>query len=64
MRHFRFRIGQDERGAWLRHMSAAVRASQASPADAAALLAYFESAATSLMNQPPVRGVAEQKGYS
>jgi hemoglobin len=52
MRHFPFRIGQLERDAWLRHMHAAVRASDASPADAEALLAYFETAATSLINQP------------
>jgi hemoglobin len=52
MRHFPFRIGQLERDAWLRHMHAAVQASDASPADAEALLAYFETAATSLINQP------------
>src|SRR5438270_11517914 len=52
MRHFRFRIGQAERDAWLIHMHAAVEASPASPADAAALLAYFETAATSLINHP------------
>jgi hemoglobin len=52
MRHLRFRIGQAEREAWLRHMGAAVMASQASPADAEALLDYFQTAATSLLNQP------------
>jgi hemoglobin len=52
MRHFPFRIGQTERDAWLHHMLAAVRASAASPADAEALSAYFETAATSLINQP------------
>ena len=52
MRHFPFRIGQPERDAWLAHMRAAVEASPASPADAAALTAYFESAATSLINHP------------
>ena len=52
MRHFRFRIGQQERDAWLAHMRSAVEASPASPRDAAALLAYFETAATSLINQP------------
>jgi hemoglobin len=52
MRHFRFRIGQAERNAWLGHMRAAVESSEASPSDAAALLAYFETAATSLINQP------------
>ena len=52
MRHFPFRIGQLERDAWLRSMLAAVRDSAASPADAEALSAYFETAATSLINQP------------
>jgi hemoglobin len=52
MRHFPFRIGIAERDAWLSHMRAAVEASPASPADAAALTAYFETAATSLINHP------------
>jgi len=52
MRHFPFRIGQLERDAWLPHILAAVRDSTASPADAEALSAYFETAATSLINQP------------
>src|ERR1700687_1001877 len=42
MRHLPFRIGLVERDAWLRHMRAAVAASDASHADADALLAYFE----------------------
>jgi hemoglobin len=50
MRHVRFRIGQTEREAWLRHMRAAVESSVASLADRAALTGYFESAATSLLN--------------
>jgi hemoglobin len=53
MRHVRFSIGQSERDAWVRHMRAAVEASDCSPADAAAMLAYFEMAATSLLNQAP-----------
>jgi len=52
MRHVPFRIGQREREAWLRHMLAAVRTSPASPGDVEALSSYFETAATSLMNQP------------
>jgi hemoglobin len=52
MRHLRFRIGQLERDAWLQHMRAAVEGSDASAADSEALLAYFETAATSLINQP------------
>jgi hemoglobin len=52
MRHVRFRIGGAEREAWLRHMREAVSASSAAPADKNALLAYFETAATSLLNAP------------
>src|SRR6266567_1744193 len=50
MRHVRFAIGRGEREAWLRHMRGAVEASDASTEDKAALLGYFESAATSLIN--------------
>lgn len=53
MRHLPFRIGLAEREAWLGHMRAAVQASDASPTDAQALVDYFDTAATSLMNQPP-----------
>ena len=52
MRHMRFRIGRAEREAWLGHMRAAVAASNASADDARALMDYFETAATSLLNQP------------
>ncbi|HEX8968707.1 MAG TPA: globin [Chloroflexota bacterium] len=52
MRHLRFGIGRAQRAAWLDHMRAAVEASDASPADAKALLEYFEQAATSLLNRP------------
>jgi hemoglobin len=52
MRHFPFRIGQLERDAWVRHMRAAVETSDASAGDVEALLSYFETAATSLINQP------------
>src|SRR5437868_2021215 len=51
MRHVRFRIGEPERSAWLAHMHAAVHASGASAADAQALNDYFDTAATSLLNQ-------------
>jgi hemoglobin len=50
MRHVRFAIGRPERDAWLDHMRAAVAASGAAPEDAAALMSYFEMAATSLIN--------------
>jgi hemoglobin len=52
MRHFRFPIGQSQRDAWVRHMADAVRSSGAPPADVEALTAYFERAATMLINQP------------
>lgn len=51
MRHVRFSIGQAERDAWMGHMRAAVEESSAATADKDALLSYFNSAATSLMNQ-------------
>jgi|SRR5215207_794985 len=51
MRHFPFAIGQPERDAWLRHMRAAVEASEVSEADRAALLSYFDMAATSMINR-------------
>jgi hemoglobin len=51
MRHARFAIGRPQRDAWLRHMTDAVHASLASPDDAAALIAYFESAAAMLVNR-------------
>ena len=52
MRHFRFRIGQAERDAWLAHMRAAVERSPAAADDRNALRGYFELAATSLINVP------------
>jgi truncated hemoglobin YjbI len=52
MRHFGFAIGGVERDAWVRHMSDAVRASEASSGDADALIGYFASASTMLVNQP------------
>jgi hemoglobin len=52
MRHFRFTIGPRERDAWVRHMVAAVRESEATPDDAQALVDYFEGAATMLVNRP------------
>jgi hemoglobin len=52
MRHFAFPIGPRERDAWVGHMNAAVRAGAASPADADALVTYFEDASTMLVNRP------------
>jgi truncated hemoglobin YjbI len=50
MRH-PFPIGTEERDAWFHHMGEAVAASGASAEDARALIAYFDMAATSLINQ-------------
>lgn len=50
MRHAPFVIGELERAAWMRHMSAAVHAAGMTPADEADLLAYLEMAANQLMN--------------
>jgi len=51
MRHVRFGIGQRERAAWLEHMRAAVEASSAPLREQQALMDYFASAATSLINR-------------
>ena len=52
MRHARFAIGPAQRDAWLAHMTAAVGASGAAPAEQAELLAYFAQAADFLVNTP------------
>jgi hemoglobin len=52
MRHFAFAIGPRERDAWVEHMTAAVRAGDAAPADAEELLTYFRDASTMLVNRP------------
>ena len=56
MRHVPFAIGPAERDAWLRHMLAAVESSSADAADRSALRAYFETAASSLVNRFPEHG--------
>ncbi|HWW52952.1 MAG TPA: globin [Acidimicrobiales bacterium] len=50
MRHAPFVIGAAERAAWWRHMSEAVAASGATPAEQAELLGYFERAADAMVN--------------
>ena len=50
MRHFPFTIGTAERDRWFAHMSAAVAASGAGPAERDELLAYFDMAATAMIN--------------
>jgi hemoglobin len=64
MRHLRFRIGPAERENWLQHMRVAVAASNASQADAQVLMAYFESAATSLMNPSLSAAITDDAGPS
>jgi hemoglobin len=50
MRHQPFVIGNDERLAWFRIMSAAVREGGLSESDEEEMIGYFASTATSLMN--------------
>jgi len=50
MRHAHFLIGAAERDAWLRHMTAAVKAAGLDEADEEELLSYFSMAARSLEN--------------
>jgi hemoglobin len=52
MRHQPFAIGQTERDAWLRHMRAAVESLDLAPAVRKALLDYFETASTAMINRP------------
>ena|SRR5579872_2952881 len=52
MRHAPFAIGQPERDAWLRHMTAAVDSLTLAPQVRKALLDYFEMASTAMINQP------------
>jgi len=52
MRHHPFAIGQPERDAWLKQMTAAVESLDLAPAVRKALLDYFETASTAMINQP------------
>ncbi|HUY74821.1 MAG TPA: globin [Candidatus Dormibacteraeota bacterium] len=52
MRHQPFAIGIAERDAWLRHMTAAVDSLELAPQARQALLDYFETASTAMINQP------------
>ncbi len=52
MRHAPFRVGQAERDAWYRHMTAAVEASGLDEELAERLLAYFSMAADHMVNSP------------
>lgn len=52
LRHQPFSIGTAERDAWVRHMSAAVRESEARGLDESRMLTYFDAAGTATINQP------------
>jgi hemoglobin len=55
LRHQPFAIGQAERNAWFGHMTAAVDSLELAPALRKALLDYFETASTAMINQPAQR---------
>ena len=52
LRHMPFAIGRREREAWLGHMTAAVESLDIAPQVREALLDYFETASTAMINQP------------
>ncbi|HET9781035.1 MAG TPA: globin [Candidatus Dormibacteraeota bacterium] len=52
MRHLPFAIGRRERDAWLGHMTAAVDSLELAPQVRKALLDYFETASTAMINRP------------
>lgn len=52
LRHQPFAIGQTERDAWLRHMTAAVESLGLAPEIRRALLDYFETTSTAMINRP------------
>jgi hemoglobin len=52
MRHMPFAIGRRERDAWLHHMTAAVDSLDLAPQVRKALLDYFGSASTAMINRP------------
>ena len=55
LRHQPFAIGRAERDAWLRHMTAAVKSIELAPGVSKALLDYFETSSTAMINQPAPR---------
>jgi len=64
IRHMAFQIGQTQRDAWMRHMTAALDSIELEPETRAAMQRYFEDAATFLINRAegeperiPLRGV-------
>ncbi len=55
LRHQPFAIGPAERDAWLAHMAAAVDSLELAPEVRRALLDYFESTSTAMINQQAPR---------
>jgi hemoglobin len=55
LRHQPFGIGQAERDAWLGHMTAAVDSLELAPALRKALVDYFETASSAMINRPAQR---------
>jgi hemoglobin len=55
LRHQPFAIGRPERDAWMGHMTAAVDSLGLAPALRKALVDYFETASTAMINQPAQR---------
>lgn len=53
MRHAPFEIGAAERDAWMGHMRASLATAEMSDEIRSAMLDYFESAATHLINKQP-----------
>jgi hemoglobin len=52
LRHQPFAIGSKERDLWLGHMTAAVESLELAPSVRKALLDYFETASTAMINRP------------
>jgi hemoglobin len=52
LRHQPFAIGQEERDAWLRHMTAAVDSLGLAPDIRKSLIDYFETTSTAMINRP------------
>jgi hemoglobin len=52
LRHQPFAIGPAERDAWLGHMTAAVESLELAPAVREAMLDYFDTASTAMINRP------------
>ncbi len=52
MRHAPFAVGPAERDAWVRHMTAAVRAARLTPLDETQMVGSLTGAANALVNRP------------